>query len=110
MSIKLSTDHDIWEVWCEHMAEAVYVDHKPNKEELEEIRKKNWPGTDQWDMPYTLQIFKLKPFYTRSKPNISSNTNIDKCGYCGGYGEILDDGYSRSTCPWCNGDGRGKNE
>ena len=65
MSIKLSTSHDIWEVWCEHTAESVYVDHKPNKEELEEIRKMNWSGIDRWDMSYKLEVFKLKPFYTK---------------------------------------------
>lgn len=63
--LKQIRKHDIWEVWCEHTCESVYIDHKPIKDELEEIRKKNWPGTNQWDLPYKLEVFKIKPFYTR---------------------------------------------
>jgi tRNA(Ile2) C34 agmatinyltransferase TiaS len=102
MDLKLKTDHDIWEVWCEHTGETVYVDHRPTVEEIEEIRQKNWPGNDRWGMPFDIRIFKLKPFYTRVQPE-SSNP---KCQYCGGAGWKSDDSYSSFTCPWCNGTGR----
>lgn len=62
--LKKTRKHNLWEVWCEHTAESVYVDHKPNEAELEEIRRKNWSGTDQWDCPYELRVYKLNPFYT----------------------------------------------
>ena len=64
--MKRTTNHNLYEVWCEYHAESVYVDHKPTKEELEEIRRKNWPGTDQWDSPMKLEVFKLAPLYTRT--------------------------------------------
>jgi len=68
MLLKLYTDHDIWEVWCEHTAESVYVDHRPSAEEIEEIRKKNWPGEDQWGNVFYIEIFRLRPFYTKASP------------------------------------------
>lgn len=62
--LKLSNNHDIWEVWCEYAAESVFIDHKPNKEELEDIQQKNWDR--YWNVAGTkLKIYKLKPFYTR---------------------------------------------
>ena len=61
--LKLSKNHTIYEVWCAWAAETVYVDHKPTKEEIEELRKKNWPETDQFD---TLQVRKLDHLYTFS--------------------------------------------
>ena len=64
--LKLSRNHKIYEVWCEWTAESVFIDHKPSKEELEEIRKKEWPGTDQWDRPYKLKVYKLNHFYTKA--------------------------------------------
>lgn len=65
--LKRINTHNIWEVWCEHTGESVYVDHKPDASELEEIRRKNWPGTDQWDCEYKLAVYKLSPFYTRTR-------------------------------------------
>ena len=62
--MKLTTEHCIYEVWSEYHAESVYVDHKPTKEEVEELRKKNWPGTDQWELQFKLRVYKLEPFYT----------------------------------------------
>lgn len=42
--MKKTTKLNIWEVWNEYIAEAVYVDHKPTKEEIEEIiKKEEWP-------------------------------------------------------------------
>jgi hypothetical protein len=63
--MKKCKNHTIYEVWCEHAAESVFVDHKPTKEEVEELRIKNWPGTDQWDIPFELQVFKLRHLYTK---------------------------------------------
>ena len=38
----------IWEVWNEYIAESVFVDHKPTKEEILEIfRLEEW-GVDSW--------------------------------------------------------------
>ena len=63
---KLITKHDFYEIWCEHAAESVFIDHKPSREEMAEIRDLNWPGTNQWDCKHSVQLFKLKPFYTKS--------------------------------------------
>ena len=70
--LKLTTKHTIYEVWCEWTSESVFVDHEPSTDELKEIRKKEWPGTDSWGMEYQLQVFKLDHFYT--------NTDKDKRG------------------------------
>ena len=56
----------IYEVWCEHTAESVFIDHKPTSAEMEEIRLKEWPGTDQWDDPFKLRYYKIK-LYTNKK-------------------------------------------
>ena len=64
--LKLSKRHTIYEVWCVWTAESVFIDHKPTKEELEEIYRKEWPGrTDSRDMPFKLEAFKLEHFYTK---------------------------------------------
>lgn len=62
--LKRTSKHNIWEVWCEYTAESVYVDHRPIVSELEEIRRKNWPGSDRRGYPYELKVYKLTPFYT----------------------------------------------
>ena len=69
--LKLSNNHTIYEVWCEWTAESVFVDHKPTKEELEEIRKKEWPGTDQFSMPLIVVASKLQHFYTKTQQQIA---------------------------------------
>jgi len=63
--MKKTTKHNIYEVWCDYTASSVFLDHKPTKKEVEEIRRKQWPGSDQWDIPYKIIVFKLKPFYTK---------------------------------------------
>jgi hypothetical protein len=109
MLLKLFTDHDIWEVWCEHTAESVYIDHRPTVEEIEEIRQNNWPGKDKWGFPFDIQIFKLKPFFTKDS-SLQPESPTLRCQYCGGSGWKSDDSYSSFTCPWCNGTGRCKDE
>jgi hypothetical protein len=64
--LKLSRKHEIYEVWCEYTAESVYIDHRPTEEELDEIRQKNWPGTDQWGNAHILDVSRLKHFYTKA--------------------------------------------
>jgi len=59
--LKLSKNHNIYEIWCEYAAESVYVDHIPSAEELKEICKKNWPDVHHNDVV----VERLKPFYTR---------------------------------------------
>lgn len=62
--LKLSKNHNICEVWCEYTAESVFIDHKPTKAELEEIRQKEWPGKDFDGNPFQLKVFELAHFYT----------------------------------------------
>lgn len=64
-TMKRTTKHTIYEVWCEYKAESVYIDHHPTLEEIEKLRKRNWPGTDEWSTPFKLQVFKLHPLYTK---------------------------------------------
>jgi hypothetical protein len=46
--MKILKNHNIYEVWNESMAESVLVDHKPTKQELLEIcKKEGWQGTDE---------------------------------------------------------------
>lgn len=59
--LKRTTKHTIYEVWSEWAAESVYVDHKPTKEEVDQIWKDNWPKTP--DRP---KVFKEKHVYTRA--------------------------------------------
>jgi hypothetical protein len=60
--MKKLTNHNIYEVWCEYTAESAYVDHKPSKEDLEEIKRKmGWDGIDQFGIK--LRVSKLRPFY-----------------------------------------------
>jgi hypothetical protein len=63
--VKLTKNHSIYEVWCDHAAESVYVLGKPTKTELDYIREKNWPGTNRWGNPHVLRVFKEKRVYTR---------------------------------------------
>jgi hypothetical protein len=44
--IKLSNKHTLYEIWNEYHAEMVFVDHKPNTEELLFIcEKESWIPT-----------------------------------------------------------------
>lgn len=62
--IKLSKSHTLYEVWCEHTAESVFVSRKPTKPELEELRRNaDWPEKEFDGSPLKLKVFKLKPFY-----------------------------------------------
>ena len=58
--LKLKTDHEIYEVWCEWTAESVFIDHYPSEEELKEIRLENWPSTANKCDIVPLGVFKLK--------------------------------------------------
>ena len=69
--IKLSNKHTVYEVWNELLGESVYVDHKPTKEELKEIRKEEWPGTDRRNMPFKLKVFKMRHFYITDSQDAS---------------------------------------
>jgi len=40
--MKRITNHTIYEIWNEYTAESVFVDHKPSKEEVEEIKLHMW--------------------------------------------------------------------
>lgn len=46
--MKKTTKLDIWEVWNEYIAESVFVDHKPTKEEILEISKLEGWNVDSW--------------------------------------------------------------
>ena len=46
--LKLSKNHEVYEVWNEWVAESVFVDHKPTKDEVEQLVNLNWP--DSWKM------------------------------------------------------------
>jgi hypothetical protein len=118
--IKLTRKHNIYEVWCEHAAESVFIDHKPTKKELEEIRIKNWTGTDQYNNPHKLKAFKLQPFYTsvlETEPKclvcdgngrdfsewpLKRNEKELKCLVCDGTGMRE---FGNEKCPWCKGTG-----
>ncbi len=101
MLLKRTNKHTIYEVWCEWAADSVFVDHKPSKAEMEELRKKNWPGTDQWGIIHKLKVFKLANLYTTA-PTIVKRTKPDpnRCPYCNGSG----------PCPGCGGTGRKDNK
>ena len=42
--MKKNTKLGIWEVWNEYIAESVFVDHKPTKEEILELFR-----LEEWD-------------------------------------------------------------
>jgi hypothetical protein len=65
--LRRTTRHTIYEVWCPHTCESVYIDHKPTKKEIEEVRKKNWPETARWDNSSEIETFKIKCMYTYDK-------------------------------------------
>ncbi len=72
--LKLSRKHNIYEVWNEWAAESVFVDHKPSKEEIKELVKKNdWNIIAHTGLSITLFIAKyihverLQHFYTYDK-------------------------------------------
>lgn len=88
--LKLSKNHSIYEVWCEYTAESVFIDHKPTNEELEEIRTKNWPGTDQWGKVFVLSVFKLERFYTSTGDvKIVQDPKTLKCKIVTGNNKII---------------------
>lgn len=108
--MRKSTRLDFWEVWNEWKAESVFVDHKPTKEEIAEIaRKEKWD--DDWDeytRLYRLPVYSTTPSTPRksSKCTYCNGTGkTDKCSDCMGAGVKSDDSYSTFPCPWCN---RGK--
>lgn len=106
--LKRTTDHTIYEVYCEDAAECVFVDHKPTRKEICQIRDENWPDVAVDE----IQVYKEQHFYVRD-PNPPKNSKekkctycdgtgkTDKCGYCCGSGWKSDDSYSSFPCPWC---------
>ena len=123
--VKLLKNHNIYEVWCKYTAESVYVLGKPTKKELEQIRKENWPGTDQRGNPFPLIVFKERRVY--KKTNICSHCSgkkrvqeggslspFVKCDVCKGTGYQPEPQYCRNcdishtgmNCPWCGGIGK----
>lgn len=64
--LKLSKDHTIYEVWCEHTSESVFVSGKPTKAELAQIIKENdWPKKGFDGKPIKLLVEKLQHFYMK---------------------------------------------
>jgi len=68
--IKRLTEHTIYEVWNEYVAESCFVDHKPTKQELIEIcEKEKWIlvdvkyATNQYIKQYIF-VEKIKRIYT----------------------------------------------
>jgi predicted RNA-binding Zn-ribbon protein involved in translation (DUF1610 family) len=107
--LKLTTNHDNYEVWCEHTAESVFVDHRPTPQELVEIHKKEqWPF-DSTGNPVPLRVDKIHRFYTAAAPRktprkcftCDGEGKTNKCTHCGGAGMKSDDSYSSFPCPWC---------
>ena len=48
--MKLSKKHNIYEIWNEYIAESVFIDHKPTKEEVRTIcEMEDWHLTSDWD-------------------------------------------------------------
>ncbi len=97
--LKLSTEHNIYEIWCEHTAESVFLDHKPSKSELDEIRKKEWPIKGLDGKPVKLKAFKLAHYYT-------TYIDVTLCEDCNGNGIELTDMYYGTKCETCNGTGK----
>jgi hypothetical protein len=58
--LKLTTKHNVYEVWSEDAAESVFVDCKPTPTEVNTLWKKKWPKS-----LHRPQIFKLNPVYTQ---------------------------------------------
>lgn len=52
--------HTIYEVWSEDAAESVYVDHRPTKEEVNQLWDENWPNT-----LHKPKVFKEPRVYTQ---------------------------------------------
>lgn len=57
--LKRTTKHQNYEVWSEDAADSVFVDHRPNKEEIDYLWETVWPKT-----VHRPEVFKLIPFYT----------------------------------------------
>lgn len=71
--LKLSRNHQVYEVWNEWAAESVFVDHKPSKAEIKELVEKNqWNKVGHTGLSITLFIAKyihverLQRFYVTS--------------------------------------------
>ena len=62
--IKRIRNHSIYEIWCDHTSESVFITHKPNQAQLEYIRhKEQWPAVGYDGKPIKLRVFKLAPLY-----------------------------------------------
>lgn len=69
--LKLSKTHTLYEVWSEWAAESVYVDHKPTKEDVDQIWKENWPNA-----PTRPKVFKEKHVYVSDKAVVWSKNPV----------------------------------
>ena len=112
--LKLSKKHEVYEVWNEWAAESVFVDHKPNPEEIKELVKKNdWytVTADCYDVEEFIRkwvhIERLQHFYTTAPVRVKkTKPDPNRCSYCNGAGVKSDDSYSTFGCPWCDGTGK----
>jgi hypothetical protein len=99
--LKLTNNHTLYEVWCSHFAESVYIDHKPTKNEIEEIRKNRWLGIDDSGLLFEIEVFKLRPFYTGAAvANRKLKLRRYQCNFCVGTGSHM-----VIECPKCGGRG-----
>jgi hypothetical protein len=86
--MKKLTNHNIYEVWCEYTAESAYIDHKPDKTDLLDLRcKMGWIDTYQY-IPYKLHVSKLKPFYGSGKIKKHQDIVLNKNGKIDPYSNI----------------------
>lgn len=112
--LKLSKKHEVYEVWNEWAAESVFVDHKPNADEIKElVKKNNWNIIGHTGLCITLFIRKyihverLQHFYTTALARVKkTKPDPNRCSYCNGDGMKSDDSYSTFKCPWCGGTGK----
>lgn len=63
--MKLLTKHTLYEIYNEFKTYSVFVDHKPTKEEVEEIcKKEEWVDAFDGDSD-KVEIKKIKYIYTK---------------------------------------------
>jgi hypothetical protein len=83
--LKLSRNHDIYEVWNEWVSESVFVDHKPTKADILELIDKN-----QWKTIFApvktlaqfirqyIYVERLEHFYTDDRVKFGKNPKTGK--------------------------------
>lgn len=60
--LKQIKNHTLYEVRCEYVSESVYVDHKPTRKEICQLRDEIWPDIALDE----IKAYKETHFYTKA--------------------------------------------